>query len=93
LIGGKGSITLVTKDGKHVACDFKINNNLYHMNVAVRKTTDTPSKKYTVNEQTFVGHEPALSWEMWHQSFGHVGYPGLQKLLDKNLVDGFNVDE
>jgi len=31
--------------------------------------------------------------EMWHWWFGHVGYSGLQKLLEKRLVDGFNMDE
>ena len=40
-----------------------------------------------------MGCEPALSWEMWHQHFGHVGYSGLQKILNKKLVDGFNVDD
>src|SRR5271156_776126 len=42
---------------------------------------------------TFVGCELALSWETWHQCFVHVAYSGLRKLLDKKLVDGFNVDK
>src|SRR5271155_97140 len=42
---------------------------------------------------TFVGCEPALSWETWHRRFGHIAYSGLRKLLDKKLVDGFNVDK
>lgn len=42
---------------------------------------------------TFIGYELALSWETWHRCFGHVAYSGLWKLLDKKLVDGFNVDK
>jgi hypothetical protein len=30
---------------------------------------------------------------MWHRRFGHIGYTGLQKLLDKKMVDRFTVDE
>lgn len=32
------------------------------------------------------------SWETWHRRFGYVSYPRLQKLLEENLVDSFNVD-
>jgi hypothetical protein len=31
-------------------------------------------------------------WEMWHRRFGHIGYSGLQKLLDKHLVNGLHID-
>ncbi|KAF9460598.1 hypothetical protein BDZ94DRAFT_1141706, partial [Collybia nuda] len=27
-----------------------------------------------------------------HKRFGHISYSGLQRLLDKNLVEGFSVD-
>jgi GAG-pre-integrase domain len=91
--GGKGSITLVTKDGRPVAHGKKIDNHLYRMKLTVWKPHSIPSKNHTVNPQTFIGCEPALSWEMWHRQFGHVEYSGLQKLLDKKLVDGFNVNE
>jgi GAG-pre-integrase domain len=91
--GGKESITLVTKDGRHVAHGKKINNHLYRIKLTVQKPYSIPSKNHTENPQTFVGCEPALSWETWHRQFGHVGYSGLQKLLDKKLVDGFNVNE
>jgi hypothetical protein len=36
--------------------------------------------------------EHAQSWETWHKRYGHIGYTGLQKLLDNKLVDGFVVD-
>jgi hypothetical protein len=39
----------------------------------------------------FTTHD-ALSWETWHCRYGHVGYTGLQKLYDQNLVDGLEVD-
>jgi hypothetical protein len=91
-IGGNGMITLVTKDGRRVAQGKKVNNNLYRMSVSVRKPTSTPSKNNTVTPKTFAGNEPSLSWETWHRRFGHISYSGLQKLLDNNMVDGFNVD-
>lgn len=60
------------------------------MEVAIRK----PNKKYTkeANPQCFVINEPAQSWETWHKRFGHIGYSSLQHILDKNLVEGFNVN-
>ena len=42
--------------------------------------------------QCFVTNEPVQSWETWHKQFGHIGYNGLQHMLDINLVEGFNVD-
>ena len=60
------------------------------MDITIRK----PCAKNTdeVNPQIFMINEPAQSWEIWHKRFGHVGYTGLQYMLDKNLVNGFNVD-
>jgi hypothetical protein len=42
-------------------------------------------------EETFHAAK-AESWETWHKQFGHISYDGLQKLLDKSLVNGFTVD-
>ena len=50
------------------------------------------SKNTVITPQTFMATEPTQSWETWHKRYGHVGYSGLQKLLDLNLVDGFMVD-
>jgi hypothetical protein len=50
---------------------------------------------HTKNElphHTFSVKEPAQSWETWHKWLGHIGYTGLQRLLDRNLVEGFTVD-
>jgi hypothetical protein len=46
----------------------------------------------STSNETFNNQATALSWEMWHRRYRHVGYPGCQKLLDGNMVDGFNVD-
>jgi Reverse transcriptase (RNA-dependent DNA polymerase)/gag-polypeptide of LTR copia-type/Integrase core domain/GAG-pre-integrase domain len=88
--GGGGSLTLITKDGIPVARGTQIENNLYKMKVAIRK----PDIKFTkeANPQCFVINEPAQSWETWHKRFGHIGYSSLQQILDKNLVEGFNVN-
>ena len=57
-------------------------------------TTRKPNIKLTkeANPQCFVINEPAQSWEIWHKRLGHVGYSTLQQMLDKHLVEGFNVN-
>jgi hypothetical protein len=90
-IGGGGKITLITQDGKQIAKGEKVNKNMYKMFVTIN-TTGSSSKKYSTTPQTFLSEETAIDWETWHRRFGHVGYSGLQKLLDHNMVDGFNVD-
>jgi hypothetical protein len=64
---------------------------MYKMFVTAN-TIGSSSKKYSTMPQTFLGEEPAIDWETWHQRFRHIGYSGLQKLLDNNMVDGFNID-
>ena len=91
-IGGGGSITLITKDGRHVAHGIKVENNLYKMKVSIRKPGAICSKTVTCTPQTFQATEPSQSWEIWHKRYGHIGYSGLQRLLDLHLVDGFTVD-
>jgi hypothetical protein len=66
-IGGGGTITLITKDGKHIAQGTKVNNNLYKMKLTTRKPHPTPSKTHVANPLTFIGSEPACSWETWHR--------------------------
>ena len=89
---GGGSLTLIMKDGKHVARGTKIENNLYKMKVSARKLGATYSKSTTCTPQTFQATEPTQSRETWHKRYGHIGYSDLQKLLDLNLVDGLTVD-
>src|ERR1700683_136433 len=85
--GGKNKIILITKDGKRVAEGNRLNNFLYGMNVRVKPPTSTSE-----SSQTFTGTESAQSWETWHKRYGHIGYSGLQKLLDNNMVEGLEVD-
>ena len=89
-IGGDGKLTLVTKIGTQVARGTQIGNNLYKMDVAIRKPNPISTKEAI--PQSFMVNEPAQSWETWHKRFGHIGYSGLQHMLDKNLVKGFNVN-
>src|SRR5882757_9582081 len=81
------SRTLIAKNGKHVAIGNKIDNNLYKMNVTTEIIQDTSSTPFT-----FTAQESAQSWDTWHRRLGHMGLSTLQKMLDKKLVDGFNVD-
>jgi len=43
--------------------------------------------------QTFVTEEPAQGWVTWHRRLGHMGYTTLQRMLDNDLVYGFQVDK
>ena len=87
-LGGKGELTLVTKDGKHVANGKKLDKHLYKMDVSVKRSPSTSACDETFNNQV-----TPLSWETWHRRYGHVGYTGLQKLLDGNMVEGLIVDD
>jgi hypothetical protein len=62
-----------------------MDKHLYKMSVNRLPSSST-------SNETFNNQATALSWEMWHRHYGHVGYLGLQKLLDSNMVDGFNID-
>ena len=44
------------------------------------------------SSQTFASTESAQSWETWHKRYGHIGYSGLQKLLDNNMVEGLEIN-
>ena len=88
--GRNGDITLITKNGTPVVQGTKIHNYLYYMKMVVRPPTQ--SNKFQ-SHQTFIGNNTLPMWETSHQCFGHVGYTGLQKLLDRKMVDGFIVDK
>jgi hypothetical protein len=47
--------------------------------------------KLKQNEHIFATND-ALSWETWHHRYGHMGYTGLQRIYDQNLVEGFDVN-
>ena len=90
-IGGGGQIVLENKNRNPVAIGSKISNNLYRLNLK----TQMPNKIYRKNDiyHTFISTEQIQNWETWHRRFGHIGYSGLQKLIDLKMVDGFTVDE
>jgi len=61
------------------------------MNIKVLKLDqpcDTSMKTYA-----YATRKSLQSWETWHHRFSHIGYEGLKYLLDKELVDGLQVDE
>lgn len=90
--GGNGMLMLATKDGKIVAKGTKVSNNLYKMNIEVKMPGNSDLKRRST-PKVFSSEETAQSWEIWHRRFGHMGYSGLKVMLEKNLVDGFTVDE
>jgi len=61
------------------------------MNVKVLKPDqpcDTLMKTYA-----YATCKSPQSWGKWHHRFSHIGYEGLKYLLDKELVDGLQVDK
>ena len=62
------------------------------MKVSVRKLDALYTKGTASIPQTFQTTKHTQSWEVWHKRYGHIGYSGLQRLLDLNLVDGFTVN-
>jgi len=64
-----------------------LDNFLYGMNVKIKM----PSLA-SESSQSFAGMESAQNWETWHKRYGHIGYSGLQKLLDNNMVKGLEID-
>ena len=41
---------------------------------------------------SFISNEEIQDWETWHRRYGHIGYSGLQKLIDLKMVDGLTVN-
>jgi len=59
---------------------------------AIPISTRQKHPQETPNPQTNIATKQGLSWQTWHHRFGHIGYSGLQQMLDENLVNGFDVD-
>ena len=89
-----GVLKLAVKTGTVIATGRKIHNHLYKMMVRVsdKRQNEEPSQALTNKYQIFLSEGSPENWETWHRRFGHVSYTGLQTLLNKNLVLGFNVD-
>ena len=60
--------------------------------VIPQSSHSSPNVDESRADQTFVRNGAFPNCETWHQQFGHIGYTGLQKLLNEKLVDRFNVD-
>ena len=75
-----------------MACGKLIETNLYKMFIhAVKPIVSSKITSLSVEEvNETIGN--TINWETWHCCFGHVGYCGLERLLDENLVNGFNVN-
>ena len=84
-IGRHGKLSLHMSEGTAIARGTKIAKKLYHMDF----TLVSPETA----EETYDAHDAAPSWEIWHKRFGHVGYSGLQKLLEHDLVEGLEINK
>ena len=91
-IGGGGKIILKDSDNKIVADGTKIENNLYKLKLKTRIPCKSHFNTNKMISQTYQATEQTQNWETWHKRYGHISYTGLQKLIDRNMVDGFTVD-
>ena len=87
--GGKiifGNKKVVIYDSKrNMVVDGNLSSNrLYPLNVYHQTVAEESSNMTTMARKG--------TWTNWHRKFGHVSISGLQKLLAKDLVDGFDVD-
>jgi Pol polyprotein/gag-pre-integrase-like protein len=91
-IGGGGKIILEDKHKTAVAIGMKIDNNLYKMKLKTCIPCENNIKTSSQHLQAYTMTESTQNWETWHKRYGHVGYTGLQKLLDHKMVNGLTVD-
>ena len=89
-LGCNGKLLLITWNDEHVTQGTKIANNLYKLDVSIQQPPNNNESSQTPHVLNTSEH--AQSWETWHKCYGHIGYTGLQKLLDNKLVNGFVVD-
>ena len=76
-------LSLKRKDGHTIIKEKKLKLNLYRLNLQIIKPKN----------QVNIVQEKKISWAMWHLRYGHIGYSQLQKLVNKKLVNGLEVDE
>jgi len=85
----KGILCLTFSKGKDIVCGQKIINKLYMMSF---RLMDQSTPTNVAFNAVYIATDPTPSWETWHQRYGHIGYPGLQTLLDRHMVDRLNVN-
>jgi hypothetical protein len=78
----KGGVLTLWAQDTPVAMADKTANNLYLLNAEVKRET-------TMNANAKAATD---SWLTWHKRFGHIGYTGLQTILDHQMVNGFTVN-
>ena len=80
-------LALISKRGNVIANRTLTANNLIKFCFHYAKQLSPPSiTSYPPISQS------ERSWDVWHCCFGHVGFSGLQRTLDLQLVMGFNMD-
>ena len=80
-----GKITLCAPDKTPIVQGIQLSNCLYQLSFTLAPAPST-------TELSLAALTSVPSWETWHQQFAHIGYSGLQKLLDKHLVNSLHID-
>ena len=74
---------------------------LWAQDVPVAMADKTANNLYLLNAEVDCKANQALnatakslpdSWLTWHKCYGHIGYTGLQTILDHHMVNGFTVN-
>jgi hypothetical protein len=79
-------LALISKKGNVIANGTLTANNLikFHFHYAKQSPSSITSYPFILQSER--------SWNVWHCHFGHISFSGLQRMLDLQLVTGFNVD-
>jgi transposase InsO family protein len=80
-------LALISKKGDVIANGTLTPNNLIKFHFRYAKHTSY-SMLYSYPSVT----QLEKSWDVWHRRFGHIGYSGLRKTFDMDLVTGFRVE-
>jgi len=80
-----GTLKLLLANNKIIAEGHKYKDSLYKIQLFADGYSPTPSLSLEANTKD-------QDWMTWHKRFGHIGFSGLRKLINDNLVDGMSVD-
>ena len=80
-----GKITLHAPDKTPIVQGTQLSNRLYQLSFTLAPAPST-------TELSLAALTSTPFWETWHRRFAYIRYSGLQKLLDKHLVNSLHID-
>src|SRR6185369_16075497 len=91
--GGKGILTLISRDGRQVAKGKQVTPCLYELSLKRQQSTAEIERNFSGPDVDSSHLAVARSWADWHRLAGPLGCSGMEAMHRENLVDGFKIDE